>query len=518
MSSRTAAFSTILLCAALVAAQPDADNPWLTPAKSAAEISKPATNYVEALIQEGRLDSASSVLITRLEIDSTDSTSRRLLGRVAFLRGDYAASVLNYDKAFPISLEDYYSFGTSLGCTGNHIRAVEVLTKGQSIEGDAAIKRRLNGNLHFYEMRLLDRAAREALQAETNYGDTALDPAAIAVVTFKNAGDSRYDPLQKGLADMVITDLSQVISLKVVERVMTQKISEELALSQTGATENDTRVRTARILRAARVVGGTFKGIDTSSLGLRGGFVDTKTGAVTAVDKIDGTPAKFFELEKRFVFNLIDKLGIRLTEAERRQIEVIPTENILAFLAYSKGLDAEDRGDFAAAQGFYAEAAQQDPSFAKAQTAQEIAGAIAAEQKILQPVAQAPAPHPAGATELTQAVTVQSQPVIEEPQQPAAVVPAAPAAQAASAPAPVFTIGDLSFSATGPAALSSINAATANFMPERPIAGTGVAGSTGDAQLPASSVSAAQRNSFTDAKGIGLSGGNAMVKARVPIP
>jgi len=70
-----------------------------------------------------------------------------------------------------------------------------------------------------------------------------------------------------------------------------------------------------------------------------------------------------FEVEKAVVLQLLTKLGITLTPAERVAISERPTRDIQAFLLYSRGLEAQDRGDFAAAAQAFGSAAQRDPGF-----------------------------------------------------------------------------------------------------------------------------------------------------------
>jgi hypothetical protein len=55
-----------------------------------------------------------------------------------------------------------------------------------------------------------------------------------------------------------------------------------------------------------------------------------------------------------------------LTPAERVAISERPTRDLAAFLLYSRGLEAEDRGDFAAAAQAFQEAARRDPAFREA--------------------------------------------------------------------------------------------------------------------------------------------------------
>ena len=53
----------------------------------------------------------------------------------------------------------------------------------------------------------------------------------VAISYFDNtSGTKEYDPLSKGLADMLITDLSNVKSLKIVEREKLESLLKEIEL------------------------------------------------------------------------------------------------------------------------------------------------------------------------------------------------------------------------------------------------------------------------------------------------
>jgi hypothetical protein len=68
-------------------------------------------------------------------------------------------------------------------------------------------------------------------------------------------------------------------------------------------------------------------------------------------------------MEKDLVVAIATQLGYQLSEAERRLILENGTQSLIAFLAFSRGLEAEDAGNFTAATAFYAEAVREDPNF-----------------------------------------------------------------------------------------------------------------------------------------------------------
>ena len=66
------------------------------------------------------------------------------------------------------------------------------------------------------------------------------------------------------------------------------------------------------------------------------------------------------------VLQLVERMGINLSPAERRAISERPTADLQAFLAFSRGLEAEDRGDFQEAANQFNAALQRDPNFRSA--------------------------------------------------------------------------------------------------------------------------------------------------------
>jgi len=206
--------------------------------------------------------------------------------------------------------------------------------------------------------------AKKALQAEASFDSALIKPNTIAVVSFVNTGSPKnLDPLQKGLAEMITTDLSQVDRLTVIERVQMQKLRTEMSLGGTGLLEEGTSARMGKLIGAAMVVNGSFKNTDSSTISLDAGIVNALGKEVKVISAVSGKLTDIFKLEKKLVFALIKEMEVVLTDEEKEKIEVIATENIMAFLAYSKGLDAEDRGEFDAAGDYYGQAQKLDPAF-----------------------------------------------------------------------------------------------------------------------------------------------------------
>jgi TolB-like protein len=182
-----------------------------------------------------------------------------------------------------------------------------------------------------------------------------------------SGSDSSLRPLERGFAELLTTDLSRSSKLTVVERARIQALLDELALQGAGLTDAGSNVRAGRLLRAGRVVQGSILQVGSSQLRVDAAVVDVPTTEVRGTAQGEEQLEQLFDLEKRIALGLFDQLGVTLTVAERNAIEQRPTRSLAAFLAYSRGLTAEDDGRFEEASRFYGDALRIDPGFGAAQ-------------------------------------------------------------------------------------------------------------------------------------------------------
>ena len=230
-----------------------------------------------------------------------------------------------------------------------------------------AVQRMLSGRLAILARLELRAAARDAIARESQLTQAPPEPNTVAVMTFRYTGaDSAFRPLEHGLAALVVTDLSRVRQLKIVERARMQALLDELQLSGSGQIDLATGARSGRLMRASEVVQGQFSIDAASRFRLDATVVRATDAEVAASGSNTDQLQALFDIEKAVVFQLLAKLGITLTPAERVAISERPTRDIQAFLLYSRGLETADRGDFGAAAGFFDAAARRDPGFGAA--------------------------------------------------------------------------------------------------------------------------------------------------------
>ena len=224
-----------------------------------------------------------------------------------------------------------------------------------------------------------ERTAQQALAREAELAQQPPQSATVAVLPVLVSGDSTYQPLSRGLAELITTDLAYIRTLRLLERLQIGVLLAELKLGASDRADPATAARVGKLLRVERMVQGvaTIPPAGTGSVQLTASVV-SGSGVVRPVAPATGPFPRLLALEKQVVFGLAAQLGIQLTEAERQRILKEGPRNLAAFLAYSRGLEAMDGGDYAGAVRRFGEATRADPSFRAAAADRQAAAAAPA--------------------------------------------------------------------------------------------------------------------------------------------
>jgi TolB-like protein len=226
------------------------------------------------------------------------------------------------------------------------------------------VRRQLEGRLAAMQRRELQAAAKAAVQQEATISATPGSRTTVAVMPFRFSGsDSTLQPLERGMADLLATDLARVRAITVVDRARLQAILDEIKLSQSGAVDSATGVRAGKLIQAGTLIQGSLLQ-NGDRLRTDAALVSVATSGISATPATDEQKIdQLFEMEKKIALSLIQSLNVPLTTAERNAIEQRPTRSLQAFLAYSQGLAYEDQGRFDDASRAYGNAARIDPGF-----------------------------------------------------------------------------------------------------------------------------------------------------------
>ena len=242
----------------------------------------------------------------------------------------------------------------------------------------------LRGRLALLDHQAREEEVRAAVAQEARLAGTPPTPNSVAVFPFLfGGGDESLRPLERALAEFMVTDLSQTGRLQVLERVRVQQMMDEIALAESGRVDPATAARGGRLLGAASVVQGRFEGTEQAlSLEARVGRVTSSSTRPTGDAVVRrGDVQRLFEMEKALALGVYQRLNVQLSSAERERVMRIPTTNLQAVLAFGRGLQAADAGDWPTAARHFWEAARLDPNFSpalnRAQEAADAARAVA---------------------------------------------------------------------------------------------------------------------------------------------
>ena len=187
--------------------------------------------------------------------------------------------------------------------------------------------------------------------------------ASIAVLNFvnRNPGDG-WDWLGKGLADLLITDLSKSASLIVVERERMAWMTKELRLGERGVVDASTAGRFGRFCKVDWVLFGSFIKED-EDLSMEAHIVEVETGRLMRVELVEGEVEELLALQKELALGILNRLHLPLSEEERRRVLQMPTDSVDALARYSFGLDSYDNGDYERAIVEFRLALRKDPEY-----------------------------------------------------------------------------------------------------------------------------------------------------------
>lgn len=199
-------------------------------------------------------------------------------------------------------------------------------------------------------------------------------PPTVAVMYFDYQGkNEEMGLLRKGLAQMLISDLSGSGAYTLVERDRLQALLDELELNRSKKIDRKTANRVGKLLGAQyMVLGGYFDLFGTLRVDAR--VVAVETGEVVGAVAGQGKPDGFLELEQKLAKDLRGVLGKKLETAKNRpkrrsHKNVTRPKQLKAktALRYAKALDAKDRGDKATAKAELEKVVEEQPDFALAQ-------------------------------------------------------------------------------------------------------------------------------------------------------
>ncbi len=205
--------------------------------------------------------------------------------------------------------------------------------------------------------------ARKALEEEKSLKGVEGENTITVLYFVSKEKDPLLTPLQKGIAIMLITDLKKLEKFNVVDRVQLQALIEEMKLSESGLVDENTRIRLGKLTKAKWIVGGELNLEQKKRLMVFSQVLDSPASEVLGNPSVEGLFNELLKLEKDLLFKIVDLLQVKLTPKQRQILAEPVTLNFNALLAYFKGVEASDNGDYDKAADYYRKASEDDPSF-----------------------------------------------------------------------------------------------------------------------------------------------------------
>ena len=185
----------------------------------------------------------------------------------------------------------------------------------------------------------------------------------IAIMYFANNSPTKeYDCFQKGIASMLITDLSKLEELQIVEREELQKLLNEMKLSISGLVKQETAQELGNLLGAETLLLGSFTEVE-GEIRIDARIVETETGKLLKAEEVTGKTRSLFDLEKVLVLKIARNLDVYLTNEQKEVISRVPTTSLEAAIHNFKGIDYYDRKMYEKAIREYTESLKIDSSY-----------------------------------------------------------------------------------------------------------------------------------------------------------
>ncbi|MBN1782412.1 hypothetical protein JW948_14855 [bacterium] len=309
-------------------------------------------------------------LILEVRQNPRSHTAYRNLGSALFELKMYKFAVKSLLKAYRLNTRDaqtLYYLAQLLEMRDQTDRALQIYGRYTLVKTPVEYKHKMQAQYQLLGRGKMRGEIQRMMQSEALLEIKSTSPKAVAVMPLKYMGsDDQYAPIGKGVAEMIMTDLSQVRQLDVVERIRVQALLDEMNLSQTGLMDVTSTPRMGKLLGAGKMIQGNFVVEFDRNVLMDVTYADILARSDSKPVTLKDNMEKIFELEKNLVFQVIGQMGIELTHEEKQRIEHVPTRNLQAFMAYCMGLEMEDRGNYEEASRYYQQASQMDPGYQEA--------------------------------------------------------------------------------------------------------------------------------------------------------
>jgi TolB-like protein len=172
----------------------------------------------------------------------------------------------------------------------------------------------------------------------------------VAVLQYENnTGDEKYRNLGRALSSMMISDLSVLEEIRLVERERLNELIAELDLQQSGYVDPESAQEVGLILGAQYVVAGAFITAEPE-MRLDTRIAKVETSEIVTTAEVTGQSESLFELQQRLADEVVAGFGMVLTEQQRERLrsqqEANRIDNVQTAILFSEALCLLDYGAY----------------------------------------------------------------------------------------------------------------------------------------------------------------------------
>lgn len=172
----------------------------------------------------------------------------------------------------------------------------------------------------------------------------------VAVLRYdNNTGDEKYEHLGRAFSSMMISDLSVIERIELVERERLEELLAELDLQQSAYADPESAQSLGMIIGAEYVVSGAFVTVDPEIL-MDTRIARVETSEIVTAAEVTGEQESLFDLQQRLADQVIEGLELVLTEQEEQRLrerqEANRIDDVETMVAFSEALCLLDYGAY----------------------------------------------------------------------------------------------------------------------------------------------------------------------------
>lgn len=191
------------------------------------------------------------------------------------------------------------------------------------------------------------------------------DAKTLAILDFSNNSlleKEKYSSLSPGIAEIMMTELSNIESIKLVERQKINSLINEMQLSQSGLISEDSGIQVGKLLGAQYLVMGSYMVSFGEKMRVDMRIVEVETGLTIKAEQVTDKVKNLFKIIKILNEKITGDLNIKLSKQEQQAIKNSDvSQDVIEY--FSKGLELEKKGAIEEAKKMYIKTLKKDANF-----------------------------------------------------------------------------------------------------------------------------------------------------------